>query len=62
MSDFSYYFGHPRSEVHMARYGSSVVPPRQYLRGGGRVVGAGNSSVLLILGALALVFLASRRK
>jgi len=59
MVDWSYYHNVPRSVVH-----GGTPPPRQYLRGGGRsYASAGEgSSVLLILGALALIFLASRRK
>ena len=58
---FSYYYGHPRSEVHKSKYGTTDVPPRQYLRGGGRRVGASASTstglmgVALLLGLLVLL-------
>jgi len=36
VGDWSYYHAMPRSQVHAARFGTRIVPPRQYRFGGGR--------------------------
>jgi len=63
MSDWSYRYGKPRSQVHYERYGTTSVPAR---RGkGGSSLGNPNSINLFILGAIffagIVTFLASKK-
>jgi len=62
MSDYSYYYGRPRSEVHLERYGTTAVPPRQYLRGGRRAGLEGESNWILIAGAFLLLYMITKKR
>lgn len=63
MSDYSWFYGKPRSQVHYERFGTTAVPPRKYLRGGGRRVaaGGGDAGLLVLLGLLALLWMSKKR-
>jgi len=61
-NNFSYYYGMPRSQVHLDRYGTTAVPPRQYRMGGGRAGLEGESNWLLIAGALLLLYLITKKR
>ena len=51
MSDWSYRYDKPRSQVHYEKYGSSVTPVRRGMGGSG--LGLSNSIGLLVLAAVA---------
>jgi len=51
VSDYSYRYGMPRSEVHLARYGVTDVPTRRGM--GGAAVGDGIPVVPILVGAAA---------
>jgi len=54
MSDWSYYYGMPRSQVHLERYGTPVTPPRQYRMGGGRARLETSTGDLIVIGLILL--------
>ena len=64
MDDYSYKYGMPRSEVHLARYGVTAVPPRRGM--GGATIGDGIPVVPILavagaIGLAALIYWYSKR-
>jgi len=59
MSDWSYYYGMPRSQAHLERYGTTDVPPRQFRFARARI-GAGRAGLetgagdLIVIGLILL--------
>lgn len=56
MSDWSYKYGKPRSEVHEARYGTTATPPRRG-RGGALAISNSGLAVALIAAGVGLAAL-----
>lgn len=55
MVDYSYRYGVPREEVHLARYGVTAVPPRRGM--GGAAIGDKLPVVPILVGVAGLAFL-----
>ena len=55
VSDYSYRYDMPRSEVHLARYGVNEVPPRRGM--GGAAIGDELPVVPILVGVAGLAFL-----
>lgn len=68
MSNWSWFYQRPRSEVHYAKYGTRAVPSRQYRFGGRRFTAAGQrmgldtGSIWVVLAVLGLLYLASKKR
>ena len=61
VSDWSYRYGKPRSEVHEARYGTTETPPRRGMAGAMAVNGASLGLVSIGSGLLVIGLLLMRK-